>query len=209
MTEHVSHCATLKNMAEVGFRALKQNASAVVADVAGGEIVTITDRGRPVAQMIPILNSNLQLMIDSGRARPPSRDIGDLLAPEAGPSLSAELALMRDAETEALLDWIAETKPLLVAGDLARTELLRAVRRTAPDRVLRARVVLDSITLLAITTPLFEAAGRLGPSDLRTPDALHVASALALGDDLVAVVTYDRRLTDAAAMNGMPIVAPG
>ncbi|MFZ4487084.1 MAG: type II toxin-antitoxin system prevent-host-death family antitoxin, partial [Candidatus Nanopelagicales bacterium] len=65
---------------------------------AGGEVITITDRGRPVAQMVPILNSNLQLMIDSGRARPPSRDIGDLPAPEAGPSLSAELALMRDAE---------------------------------------------------------------------------------------------------------------
>jgi prevent-host-death family protein len=88
----------LKNMVEVGIRALKQNASAVVADVAGGEAVTITDRGRPVAQMIPIPTSNLQLMIDSGRARPPSRDIGDLSAPESGPSLSAELALMRDAE---------------------------------------------------------------------------------------------------------------
>ena len=85
-------------MAEVGIRALKQNASAVVAGVAGGEIVTITDRGRPVAQIIPILTSSLQLMIDSGLARVPSRDIGDLPAPEAGPSLSAELALMRDSE---------------------------------------------------------------------------------------------------------------
>ncbi len=116
--------------------------------------------------------------------------------------------VVAEAETEELLAWIAETQPVLVAGDLARTELLRAVRRAAPDRVLRARVVLDSITLLAITTALFEAAGRLGPSDLRTLDALHVASALALGDDLVAVVTYDRRLADAAAMNGMPVVAP-
>ena len=94
----MSRCATLKNMAEVGIRALKQNASAVVAGVAGGEIVTITDRGRPVAQIIPLLVSSLQLMIDSGSARPPRRDIGDLTAPEAGPSLSAELALMRDTE---------------------------------------------------------------------------------------------------------------
>ena len=85
-------------MIEGGLRALKQNASAVVADLAGGEVVTNTDRRLPVAQVIPILNSNLQLMIDSGRARPPSRDIGDLPAPEAGPSLSAELALMRYAE---------------------------------------------------------------------------------------------------------------
>ena len=85
-------------MAEVGTRALKQSASAVVADVAGGEMETITDQGSPVAQMIPIPTSNLQLMIDSGRARPPRRDIGDLPAPETGPSLSAELALMRKVE---------------------------------------------------------------------------------------------------------------
>ena len=90
----------------------------------------------------------------------------------------------------------------------AEIEALRAARRAAPDLVLRARVVLDSITLLAMTTTLFEAAGRLGPPDLRTLDALHLASALALGDELVAFVTYDRRLAEAAAMNGMPVVAP-
>jgi len=94
----VSRCASLEKMVEFGIRALKQNASAVVAGVAGDEIVTITDRGRPVAQMIPLLVSSLQLMIDSGSARPPRRDIGDLPAPEAGPSLTAELALMRDTE---------------------------------------------------------------------------------------------------------------
>ena len=116
--------------------------------------------------------------------------------------------VVAEAETDALRAWIADKKPLLVAGDLARTELFRVVQRAAPDRVPRARVVLDSITLLAITTSLFEAAGRLGPSDLRTVDAIHLASALALGDDLVAVVTYDLRLAAAAAMNGMPVVAP-
>ena len=88
--------------------------------------------------------------------------------------------VVAEAETDALRAWIADTKPLLVAGDLARTELFRAVQRATPDRILRARVVLDSITLLAITTSLFEAAGRLGPSDLRTLDAIHLASALAL-----------------------------
>jgi antitoxin (DNA-binding transcriptional repressor) of toxin-antitoxin stability system len=93
-----SHGATLRHMAEVGTRAPKQNASAVVADVADGEMETITDRGSPVAQMIPIPTSNLQVMIDSRRARPPRRDFGDLPAPETGLSLSAELALMRDAE---------------------------------------------------------------------------------------------------------------
>ncbi|MGV9671830.1 type II toxin-antitoxin system Phd/YefM family antitoxin [Gordonia sp. NPDC003504] len=41
-------------MSEVGIRALKQNASAVVAEAAAGETVTITDRGRPVAQTTAI-----------------------------------------------------------------------------------------------------------------------------------------------------------
>lgn len=85
-------------METVGIRALKQNASAVVADAAAGETIIITDRGRPVAQISPLPRSPLQRLIDSGLARPPRRDVRDLPAPEPGPSLSAELTAMRDAE---------------------------------------------------------------------------------------------------------------
>lgn len=85
-------------MSEVGIRALKQNASAVVAEAAAGETVTITDRGRPVAQMTSIPTSPLQRMLNAGRARPPRHDIRDLPAPQAGPDLSAELAAIRDSE---------------------------------------------------------------------------------------------------------------
>lgn len=88
----------MKHMAEVGIRALKQNASAVVAEAASGETVTITDRGRPVAQMTPIGSSPLQRLIASGRARPARHAIADLPPPEPGPDLSAELARMRQAE---------------------------------------------------------------------------------------------------------------
>jgi prevent-host-death family protein len=88
----------MKNMSEVGIRALKQNASAVVATAAAGETVTITDRGRPVAQMTSIPASPFQRMLNSGRARPPRRDIRELPAPKPGPDLSAELAAIRDAE---------------------------------------------------------------------------------------------------------------
>jgi prevent-host-death family protein len=83
---------------EVGIRALKQNASAVVARAAAGERIVITDRGRPVAEITPIRSSTLPGLIDSGLARPPRRDIADLPAPESGPSLSEALAAMRDAE---------------------------------------------------------------------------------------------------------------
>ncbi len=85
-------------MTEVGIRALKQNASAVVAEAVAGETITITDRGRPVVQMTAIPASRLQQLLDSGHARPPRRAIEELPAPEPGASLSAELTAMRNAE---------------------------------------------------------------------------------------------------------------
>ncbi|MGW4495520.1 type II toxin-antitoxin system VapC family toxin [Streptomyces sp. NPDC004376] len=44
---------------------------------------------------------------------------------------------------------------------------------------------------------------------LRTLDAIHVASALSLRDDLTAVVTYDRRMLETARAEGLPAYAPG
>ena len=68
-------------MKTVGIRALKQNASAVVADAAEGEIVTITDRGRPVAQLVPVPSSRLEALVAAGRARLATRSFAGLAAP--------------------------------------------------------------------------------------------------------------------------------
>lgn len=91
-------CATLKHMSEVGIRALKQNASAVVAEAAAGETVTITDRGRPVARMSAIPASRLQALIQEGRARPARSRLVDLAPPESGPDVSSALQEMRAGE---------------------------------------------------------------------------------------------------------------
>jgi prevent-host-death family protein len=85
-------------MTEVGIRALKQNASAVVAQAAAGEPVTITDRGRPVARLTPIPSSRVEQLVEAGRARPAKLDLATLPAPRPGPDLSSELAAQRDAE---------------------------------------------------------------------------------------------------------------
>jgi antitoxin (DNA-binding transcriptional repressor) of toxin-antitoxin stability system len=85
-------------MSEIGIRALKQNASAVVSEAAAGETVTITHRGRPVAQMRAIPTSRLQALIDAGRARTPRRRLAELAPPTTGPPLSEELRSMRDDE---------------------------------------------------------------------------------------------------------------
>ena len=86
----------------VGLRALQQNASAVVARAAAGEVIEITDRGRPVASLVPLARSRLQTLVDAGRARPPRRRIHDLPAPIAvppgQPSLSELLAKARADE---------------------------------------------------------------------------------------------------------------
>jgi prevent-host-death family protein len=93
-----STCATLKHMSEVGIRALKQNASAVVAEAAAGKTVTITDRGRPVARMTAIPRSRLRALIGEGRARPARCRVIDLPVPEPGPDLSRVLREMRSDE---------------------------------------------------------------------------------------------------------------
>jgi predicted nucleic acid-binding protein len=116
--------------------------------------------------------------------------------------------VVAEAETAALRTWIAAETRELVSSDLARTELLRAVRRVAADRVVQARVVLDSVTLVTVRTATFESAGQLDPATLRTLDAVHIASALELGDDLRGLVTYDERLGQAAESHGIAVVAP-
>lgn len=88
--------------ATVGIRALKQNASAVVAEVSAGRVITITDRGRPVAQLIPYAEDHIERLLASGRVKPASGSVADLPEPapaRAGePSLTEVLSQMRDEE---------------------------------------------------------------------------------------------------------------
>jgi predicted nucleic acid-binding protein len=116
--------------------------------------------------------------------------------------------VVAERESDALRSWLAEAPREPVACDLVRTELLRSVRRADPSLMVPARQVLDALTLVEVATSTFEAAARLDPSILRTLDALHVAAALDLGDDLEGLVTYDDRLAEAARLNGIAVFAP-
>ena len=116
--------------------------------------------------------------------------------------------VVAEAETDALRQWLSETPRQAVACDLVRTELMRAVRRVAPDRAARARQVLDGLTLTEVTPSIFEQAGRLDPVELRTVDAVHLTAALDLGDDLEGVVSYDDRLSAAAERVGVAVISP-
>jgi prevent-host-death family protein len=65
-------------MREAGIRELKQNASAVVAEAVAGEVVTITDRGRAVALLVPLPAGRLTALVDTGLARPARRPLSGL-----------------------------------------------------------------------------------------------------------------------------------
>lgn len=114
-----------------------------------------------------------------------------------------------EPESEALREWVETRADPLVTSDLARTELLRAVRRARPESAPLARQVLDALTVLQLGTGVFEEAARLEPPSLRSLDALHLAAALTLEDDLLGVVTYDDRLAEATRLLGFPVLAPG
>lgn len=116
--------------------------------------------------------------------------------------------VVAEAETSALRAWMLEQPSAMISSDLTRTELTRAVRRAAPDRAVQARAVLDSITLMSLSTATFEAAAHVEPTLLRSLDALHLAMALELGDDLDGLVTYDDRQAEAAGAHGITVLAP-
>lgn len=108
----------------------------------------------------------------------------------------------------ALRAWLT-TRTDRVSSALARTEVVRAVRQLGPTFVMSAQSALRDLALIAIDDQLLDSAARLDPADLRSLDAIHLASALSLGDDLEAIVTYDRRMIDGAKALGLVTVSPG
>jgi uncharacterized protein len=123
-------------------------------------------------------------------------------------SAAAKL-VFEEPESAALESWLTRKGRVPVTSDLTRTELLRTTRRLAPERMPEARAVLDVMTVLTVSTAIFERAATLDAESLRSLDAIHLASALELGDQLDSLVTYDARLAHAARTYGIAIVSPG
>ncbi len=116
--------------------------------------------------------------------------------------------VVTEPESASLRDFLAGDHGRYVSSSLLRTEALRAVRYQGPDALRAARDGLRRIDLVTIDERILDAAGLLAPGVLRTVDAIHVATALALGDDLDMVVTYDQRMIKASATLGIPTATP-
>jgi predicted nucleic acid-binding protein len=113
-----------------------------------------------------------------------------------------------EPETPALRSWIQREDPTLFSSDLLPTEALRAARRYSVEAHRLARQRLEALTLLSLTADVCERAGDLDPAILRSLDALHLASALSVADELQGIVTYDERLGAAAGLHGVTVMAP-
>lgn len=115
-----------------------------------------------------------------------------------------------ERESTAIAQWREDLSrdDVLMTSELAVAEVLRAVRRVDGD-VGVALSHLDALDQLVMDRDLLLAAGRLRPHGLRTLDAIHLTAALAAGDDLSGVVTYDERMGEAARGLGLETLAPG
>jgi predicted nucleic acid-binding protein len=118
--------------------------------------------------------------------------------------------VIEETETAALNGSLADW-PRRMTSCIAEVEVLRAVRRIRDTAaaVANAREVLQRLVLIDLDADVRSTAAAIAPSALRSFDGVHLASALGLGEELVAFATYDRRLFAAALAAGLPAVAPG
>lgn len=114
--------------------------------------------------------------------------------------------IIAEPESIGMERWYLESDRVLTSR-IGIVETRRAVSRR-PHDLAHLNHVLDRIEVIAIDQPIADHAAAIQPATIRTVDAIHLATALALQPDLNAFVTYDERLADAARALGLPVVSP-
>lgn len=112
--------------------------------------------------------------------------------------------LVAEPESPALVGWLNADIDV-VSSLLLETELRRLAVRQGIDQTVVSDI-LDGVTLYEVPSGVYRSAGLLPGPMLRSLDALHISVAVQLGADVV--VTYDRRMQDAAAAAGLRVIAP-
>ncbi len=114
--------------------------------------------------------------------------------------------LVEEDDSAAMREW-AVIHDALWSSQLLRTEALRAASRLdISDGAVE--IALESVSLILPSVATFYTAGHLAPHSLRSLDALHLATALEMGNDLEGIVTYDERLTTASRDASLVVVSP-
>ena len=117
--------------------------------------------------------------------------------------------LFQEAESDDLEQWLSARQPAgLVSSEIAKLEVIRASRRLDPGVVAAARALVSQLDLIPLNGALLTESAEAGEPLLRTLDAIHLASALAIRQELTAFVVYDDRLYEAAEAAGLNPVSP-
>ncbi|MHB1640964.1 MAG: type II toxin-antitoxin system VapC family toxin [Candidatus Dormibacteria bacterium] len=111
-----------------------------------------------------------------------------------------------EEESPAMRRWFLAHSPIW-SSQLLWTEAARAGTRLGIGREV-VEAALDTVSLVLPSVRTFFEAGRLPPPGLRSLDAVHLATAIEIGDDLEGMVVYDDRLIEAARAASIPIVTP-
>lgn len=114
---------------------------------------------------------------------------------------------LQEAELEALLPELALWDGY-VSSSLLGVEAIRACERYGGEYATEARALLEGVSLLPLDQAVLDEATSMGPTELRTLDALHLATALSIKDEIGAFVTYDERLADAASHHDFSVLQP-
>lgn len=124
---------------------------------------------------------------------------------------SALIKLVLDERESADLElWLSgRSHEPLVSSELATVEVIRSIRRLNPPSLTVARAILGPLSLIPLSNRVVEGAADLPDPLLRSLDALHLASALTVVEELTTFVTYDRRLSAAATAAGLDVIHPG
>jgi predicted nucleic acid-binding protein len=114
--------------------------------------------------------------------------------------------IVLEPESRQLATWL-RSFPDRASSALLRTEAVRAVRSHGPELVQRVREEFANVELVQIDAAVLDAAANLD-IQVRSLDAVHLATALALGPDLDVLVTYDERMIRGARELGIDVASP-
>ena len=114
---------------------------------------------------------------------------------------------VREPESDALRRHLRRRRPW-VSSALARTEVLRSLLVGGEEALAAGRRVLARCDLVRVNDRVLALAGTLLPPDLRSLDAIHLATAERLRDEVTELVIYDDRMAAAARELGFRVSAP-
>ena len=114
----------------------------------------------------------------------------------------------QEDESRTLRRWLDEHRVDWVTSAVTEVELTRAAARVGPSALSQVPRIIARCDSLEIDERIRADAAVLTPAELRSLDAIHLATALELVADLTAFITYDKRLGECARSAGLTVTAP-